>query len=781
MAVTETVKIVFDVDNKAITDTVSDLAQLGKVSQEDAAKFKQLSEASKVASKEIAAVGKSAESLKTVGDSVANAADGFVPLKTRLREAKEELQRLSDEFGEFSPQANAARARAGELADELSDLNRQVNLLNPESKIQAFSAFGQGVVGAFSIATGALQAFGAENEQVQAIATRLQGALNVVQGVQSIIQLKETYQDVKAVLGLTTVAQTTLTTATTAGTVATNGAAVATRGFAAALSSTGIGAIVVALGALIGYLILSQDETDELTEKTNAQAEADKKWNDELERRTNELQKQIDFALKEANFREGSVGVLERELNLIKAKGGTSKEIFEAEQKLRNKELENLEKIIKIKVANGVTDESLLDSQIAAANKRNEIQAAALAFQVEQGKKGVEAAKQAEEDRIKALEDANKRREEIYQNQLSLQRQFESELSSQLGDINQELALQKLQNQLKFFGDQDALRRADTQSEVDSIDKKLEKLKEFGKEGTDEYKTLTLQRELVVKNGAAAEAKAVEDAEKKKREAAEKTYDQYKELGDKFKKLAEEKRQRDIEDAQFTLDFASQVTDFVLEQAQRESDEKIARLEEEKEQGLITEETYQARLKEIKNKNAEDTKKAQVFQAILSAAQGILNALTVPSFPDPTAQVRAVTFAAIVGAANLAKILATPVPKFKDGTLSVPGQDHGRDSVYAMLRPGEAVIPTETNRMYAPTIEAIYRKRIKPSEINAFVLNRMSGKGSIGRDTQVKASVDTFALGKIMSQNKSVEVANARTVGKAIAGEILKAYNPRRA
>ena len=63
----------------------------------------------------------------------------------------------------------------------------------------------------------------------------------------------------------------------------------------------------------------------------------------------------------------------------------------------------------------------------------------------------------------------------------------------------------------------------------------------------------------------------------------------------------------------------------------------------------------------------------------------------------------------------------------------------------------------------------------------AFVLNRMTGKGSIGRDTAVTASVDTFALSKAMSKQKTVEVGNARTVGKAIAGEILKAYNPRRA
>ena len=98
----------------------------------------------------------------------------------------------------------------------------------------------------------------------------------------------------------------------------------------------------------------------------------------------------------------------------------------------------------------------------------------------------------------------------------------------------------------------------------------------------------------------------------------------------------------------------------------------------------------------------------------------------------------------------------------------------------AMLRPGEAVIPTDTNRSYAPSIKAIYQKQIKPSEINAFVLNKLSGRGSIGRDTAITASVDTFALSKAMNKNRAVEVTNANIVGKVIANEMMKAYNPRR-
>ena len=47
MAVTETVKIVFDVDNKALESSIDILQKLGKISEEDAAKFRQLSESTK--------------------------------------------------------------------------------------------------------------------------------------------------------------------------------------------------------------------------------------------------------------------------------------------------------------------------------------------------------------------------------------------------------------------------------------------------------------------------------------------------------------------------------------------------------------------------------------------------------------------------------------------------------------------------------------------------------------------------------------------------------------
>ncbi len=234
----ETVKIVFDVDSKDIKTTTDELKALNKVTNEEVASLDKLSQ------------------------SAEDAGDGFVSLRTQVKQAKEEAQKAAEKYGEFSKEANAARIKAGQLADQMGDLNRQVNLLNPEAKAKAFSNLAQGVVGAFAVATGALQAFGVKNKEVEELAMKLQGALNITQGIASFGALKESLQDVKVVLGFTTAAQEALTVATEAEAVATTEATVATKGFTASLLTNPIFLTVAAIGALVGAYILLNKETD---------------------------------------------------------------------------------------------------------------------------------------------------------------------------------------------------------------------------------------------------------------------------------------------------------------------------------------------------------------------------------------------------------------------------------------------------------------------------------------------------------------------------------------
>jgi hypothetical protein len=365
MAQTAEIKVIVSSDSSELQKTNDELDATGAIAGDVNKKFKDLE-----------ATNKSTEK-------------GFVSLKTRLREAKEELQRTEERFGAFSKEANAARVRAGALADEMADLNRQVGLLNPEDKIKAFTNLGQGVVGAFSIATGAVQAFGAENEEVQRIAQKLQGALNLVQGVQSIIGRKEAYQDIKVVLGLTTTAQAALTTTTVAGTAATQGATLATRAFSVALTATGIGAIVVALGALIGAWIAVEQSIIEAEEATKRYEEAEKN------RAANQLlfYETFDKALQK------QITKLQFTIDLRKAEGANAKELLQLEiekEKAINRALSAAIRSAKTRTED---EDKLIQEQEASTRRRAILEAQLTKTILDEQKKRVKG----EIEQIKAL------------------------------------------------------------------------------------------------------------------------------------------------------------------------------------------------------------------------------------------------------------------------------------------------------------------------------------------------------------------------------------------
>lgn len=636
MAQTAEIKVLVSSDSTELQKTNDELEATGAIAGDVNKKFKDLEATNK------------------------NVEKGFQSLRTRAREAKEDLQRVEERFGPFSKEANEARKRAGELADQLGDLNRQVGLLNPEDKIKAFTNLSQGVVGAFSIATGAVQAFGAENEEVQRIAQKLQGALNLVQGVQSIIGLKEAYQDVKVVLGLTTAAQAALTTTTVAGTAATEGATLATRAFSVALTATGIGAIVVALGALVGaWIAVEQSITDaEEANKRYARAEKDRQAAQTL--------------------------------------------FFDRFNTVLNQQIEKIQFQIDLRKAQGATEKELLGLEIEKEKAINRALNAAIAS----GKTQI-----ADEEKLLETREKSTQRRQILEAQLTRKIQEEQN--------------KRVQNAKK--------------QDVDKI--------------------VPLPSPQVVE-------KQIDDVFEVIGTSIEKNSTDLPPLP--FFTPSELQERRDL-----AIGLAQESFDFITQLSQQASQRQIEDLEKQKQQGIISEEQYQEKLKQIETAAAKRQKELAIFSATVAFAEALVKALTTPNPPA------ALVLAAAVGGLNLAKIIATPIPKFKEGTLNVGGGNLDADGgMHAIIHRGEAIIPADRNRSYHPTLEAIYNKQISPAEINSYVLNRLAGKSGIGRDTVV-ASVDTYGLSRALSKNKSVQIENAQTVGKAIASELARGYNRR--
>lgn len=188
-----------------------------------------------------------------------------------LTKTMKEYQNIAINAGATSPIGAQALQSASQLKDEISDLKAQTTALSSDF-VKLDTTLAGVEVGAqvFSGVTSAMALAGVENEKLTQTMVKLQAVQGVVNAVSTVanklnsdsilgIQLRTAWEKLKNsafVQGtVATTAQTTAigaqTTATVASTVATAGATNGMKLFRLALISTGIGAIVVALGLLI--------------------------------------------------------------------------------------------------------------------------------------------------------------------------------------------------------------------------------------------------------------------------------------------------------------------------------------------------------------------------------------------------------------------------------------------------------------------------------------------------------------------------------------------------
>jgi len=205
--------------------------------------------------------------------------DNVKSLKAQYKEAVVELQRVSAAYGETSDEAIKAAKAAAQLKDQIGFTNDLVNSFNPDAKFNALSKSVGGVLDGFQAVEGGLGLIGVEGEAVQEAMLRVQSAMAFSQGVQGLMEAKDSFKQLGSVVkdvvaqlfrknaataagaavdkanvvttGAQAVASSGLATAQTGVAVSTGVASNAMKLFRIALISTGIGAIVVAVGLLI--------------------------------------------------------------------------------------------------------------------------------------------------------------------------------------------------------------------------------------------------------------------------------------------------------------------------------------------------------------------------------------------------------------------------------------------------------------------------------------------------------------------------------------------------
>lgn len=108
-------------------------------------------------------------------------------LRSRIREAKEELVAMAEAGLQGTPAFNALQQKAGELDDQMKDLNATVsNLGSDTANIEGLVSIASGVAGGFAVAQGAAALFGDGEEEVQKALLKVNAAMSILQGLQQV-------------------------------------------------------------------------------------------------------------------------------------------------------------------------------------------------------------------------------------------------------------------------------------------------------------------------------------------------------------------------------------------------------------------------------------------------------------------------------------------------------------------------------------------------------------------------------------------------------------------
>ena len=246
------------------------------------------------------------------------------PLKKQLREATQELQVARQKFGELSDEAIAAAQNVAAIRDEIQGANEAAQLFDPGARFQALTNAASAAAAGIAAVQGAMALFGSESEDVEKALLKVQSAMALSQGLSELKDIGKVGDElILTFRGLTAGAN----------------------GFKKALISTGIGALVVAVGLLVAYWedIVAlvggvSKEQNALNAATQKDLEANKEKLDAIDGQANQLKLQgkSEAEILAMKIAQTDEAIKSAEINLQNAEA-TKQAQLEASQ--RNKDI----------------------------------------------------------------------------------------------------------------------------------------------------------------------------------------------------------------------------------------------------------------------------------------------------------------------------------------------------------------------------------------------------------------------------------------------------------
>ena len=257
------------------------------------------------------------EILITLKVDTTESAKSLKQLRTEYKEQLKELEGLTVGTKEY---VNAL-SKIGGIKDDIGDLNQTIKTFNPEGKVQAFGNVIGGLASGIQGAVGAMALFGVESEETQKMLLKVQAASALAEGIKGVVGMGDAFTNLKLV------------------------SVKALNAIKVGIGATGIGLLVLALGAVVAY------------------------WDDiksAISGVSSEQEKLLENEKASVKASQDKLSFIDSQSNILKQQGKTEKEILKLKEAEASIAISGLEAQIS-------TQESVKKSQVETAERNKSI------------------------------------------------------------------------------------------------------------------------------------------------------------------------------------------------------------------------------------------------------------------------------------------------------------------------------------------------------------------------------------------------------------------------
>ena len=408
-------------------------------------------------------------------------------LKSQLREAQAEVAKLSEQFGATSREAANAAKKAAELKDQIEDAKALTDAFNPDAKFKALSSSLGGVASGFAAYQGALGLIGVESKEVEAQLLKVQSAMALAEGLQSLGGLKD------SMIALASVVKNQVVTAFAT--------------LKGAMMATGIGLVIAAIGTAIYLMDKYNDEIEDNIQKQ-------KRLNEENKKYAEQLGQVAEARQKERNASKGGLNDKERELQLLRARGASEQDIYKKEKEIINKRIFDQNVLLNTFIGNNAAErQKRLEAQENLKNLYAESKSLDASYNRQLRENQQETIKNAQEQREKANEKRIQAEKDFYDNQAKMLEEAEN---IRLKPMNVENQLKKEREREQRKKDLITQINKETNEElVKDLNKRIEKEEQLEQQAKEQKIRMAGQAFSVIQGVADLFAQGNEEDQKK--------------------------------------------------------------------------------------------------------------------------------------------------------------------------------------------------------------------------------------------------------------------------